>query len=117
MRLLQMLSHIHGNIINYNNLSKSLGISSNTVKRYVDLFERTFLIRRLDPFHANLKKRIVKSGKIFIRDTGMLHYLQNISDKNELYGHPILGNSWEGFVIEQIIGQLPHKYQSYFYSQ
>ncbi len=114
-KLLQMLSHIHGDIINYNNLSKSLGLSSNTVKKYVTFFESAFIVRLLQPFHTNMKKRIIKSPKIYIRDTGILHYLQNISDKEDLYGNPLIGNSWEGFVIEQIIEILPNKYQVYFY--
>lgn len=114
-RLLQMISHIHGDILNQNMLSKSLGISSNTVKRYLSFFEQSFLIRQLMPFHTNIKKRLVKSPKVYIRDSGILHFLQNIGEKEELYGHPIIGNSWEGFAIEQIAGQLPHKYQMYFY--
>ena len=115
IKLLQMLSHIHGDIINYNNLSKSLGLSSNTVKKYVSFFESAFIVRLLQPFHTNMKKRIIKSPKIYIRDTGILHYLQNINDKEDLYGNPLIGNSWEGFVIEQIIEILPNKYQVYFY--
>ena len=115
VKLLQMLSHIHGDILNYNNLSKSLNLSANTVKKYIVFFERAFLIRLLQPFYVNIKKRIIKSPKVYIRDTGILHYLQNISEKEDLYGNPLIGNSWEGFVIEQIAGLLPDKYQIYFY--
>ncbi len=114
-KLFQMLSHIHGNLINYNNLSKSLLLSSVTIKKYISFFEGAFLIRQLMPFHTNIKKRLVKSPKVFFRDSGVLHYLQNITDKEDLYGNPLLGNSWEGFVIEQIIQLLPEKYQYYFY--
>ena len=114
-KLFQMLSHIHGNIINYNNISGSLGIDSKTVKRYISFLERAFIIRQLMPFHTNIKKRLIKSPKLFFRDSGVLHYLQNISSKEDLYGHPILGNSWEGFVIEQIIQLISDKYQYYFY--
>lgn len=115
IKLLQMISHIHGDIINYNSLSKSLGISSNTIKKYINFFEGSFLIRQLAPFYLNIKKRLVKSPKIYIRDTGILHYLQNINEKKDLFGNPLIGNSWEGFVIEQIIQQLSPKYQTYFY--
>lgn len=114
-QLFVMLSHIHGDMINYNMLSKSLDLSSKTLKRYISVFEGAFLIRQLTPFHANIKKRLVKAPKIYIRDSGILHYLQNISDKDDLYGNPLLGNSWEGFVVEQIIQLLPQKYQCYFY--
>ena len=114
-KLFQMLSHIHGDIVNYNSISKSLGIDSKTVKKYISFFEGAFLIRQLKPFHTNIKKRLIKSPKLFFRDTGVLHYLQNIIDKENLYGNPLLGNSWEGFVIEQIIQVLPDKYQYYFY--
>ena len=114
-KMFQMLSHIHGDLINYNNLSKSLQLSSVTIKKYISFFEGAFLIRQLMPFHTNIKKRLVKSPKVFFRDSGVLHYLQNITDKQDLYGNPLLGNSWEGFVIEQIIQLLPEKYQYYFY--
>ena len=115
IKLLQMISHIQGDIINYNNLAKSLGLSSNTIKKYISFFESAFIIRLLQPYHTNIKKRLIKSPKIYIRDSGILHYLQNINEKEDLYGNPILGNSWEGFVIEQITELLPNKYQYYFY--
>ena len=115
IKLFQMLSHMHADIINYSNLSKSLNLSVNTIKRYISFFENAFLIRLLQPFHTNIKKRLIKSSKIYIRDSGILHYLQNISEKKDLYGNPLIGNSWEGFVIEQITELLPDKYQVYFY--
>jgi len=115
IKLLQMLSHVHGSILNYNNLSKSLGVSSNTIKKYINFFENAFLVRLLVPFSINLKKRLVKAPKVYIRDSGILHYLHNINDKEDLYGNPIIGNSWEGFVIEQIIQQLPAKYDCFYY--
>ena len=115
IKLLQMSSHIQGDIINYNNLSKSLSLSSNTIKKYINFFESAFIVRLLQPFHTNIKKRLVKTPKIYIRDTGILHYLQNINEKEDLYGNPLIGSSWEGFVIEQISELLPSKYQTYFY--
>ena len=114
-KLFQMLSHFHGDLLNYNTLSKSLGLSVNTIKKYISFFENAFLIRLLQPFHTNIKKRLIKSPKVYVRDSGILHYLQNISEKEELYGNPLIGNSWEGFVIEQIVELLPQKYQVYFY--
>jgi predicted AAA+ superfamily ATPase len=72
-------------------------------------------VRLLQPFHTNIKKRLIKSPKVYIRDSGILHYLQNINEKEDLYGNPLIGNSWEGFVIEQITEVLPDKYQVYFY--
>lgn len=115
MKLVQMLSHIHGDLINYTTFSKSLELDNKTIKRYINFFEDAFLITQLQPFHPNIKKRLVKAPKVYIRDSGMLHYLQNISDQEDLFANPLLGNSWEGFVIEQIRQVLPQKYQSYFY--
>jgi len=114
-KLFQMLSHFHGDLLNYNTLSKSLGLSVNTIKKYISFFENAFLIRLLQPFHSNTKKRLIKSPKVYVRDSGILHYLQNINEKEDLYGNPLIGNSWEGFVIEQIVELLPQKYQVYFY--
>ena len=102
-RLWIMLSHMHGNIINYSTLSSSLSISVNTVKRYIDFFEQAFLLKRIYPFFTNIKKRLVKSPKIFLTDTGILHYLLNITSIDELFGHPAIGNSWEGYCVNQII--------------
>ena len=115
MKLLQMLSHVHGDMMNYSGLSKSIGLDINTIKRYINFFEEAFLIKQLQPFHANIKKRLVKAPKVYIRDSGILHYLQNISDTEDLFGNPLLGNSWEGFAIEQITQLLPQKYQTYYY--
>lgn len=115
IRLFQMLSHVNGDVLNANNLSKSLGVSSVTIKKYINYLEHAFLIRQLPPYHFNIKKRLVKSPKLFFRDSGFLHFLQNITSKSDLYGHPKLGSSWEGFVIEQIIQHLPANYDCFFY--
>mgnify|MGYP001057350037 CR=1 FL=1 len=105
-RLLQMLAHNHGMLLNHANYARSLGISSPTVSKYLSFFENAFMVRLLSPWFANVKKRMVKSPKIYLRDSGILHYLHGISDFNQLLGHPVLGNSWEGFVIEQIVNSL-----------
>lgn len=113
--LWMMLAHTHGNIINFSNIGKSLELSSTTIKKYLNFLENAFLIRQLQPYSINLKKRIVKSPKIFIRDTGMLHHLLFLSNKDSLEGHPIKGNSFEGFVIEQILQKTQSNYQASFY--
>ena len=115
MKLIQMLSHVHGDLMNYSGLSKSLGLDINTIKKYINFFEEAFIIKQLKPFHPNIKKRLVKAPKVFIRDSGVLHYLQNISDAEDLFGNPLIGNSWEGFAIEQIRQLLPQKYQVFYY--
>lgn len=114
-RLWIMLSHVHGNVINYSSLSSSLGISVNTVKRYIDFFEQAFLVKRIYPFFTNIKKRLVKSPKIFLTDTGILHYLLNINSMDELYGHPAIGNSWEGYCINQIISATKGIFDTFFF--
>ena len=113
-RLWSMLAHIHGQVLNMARLSNSLDVSANTIKTYIELLEQTFMVRTLKPYETNLKKRLVKSPKIYIRDTGILHALLNINDFNDLLGHIVIGNSWEGFVIENILAELPDC-KGYFY--
>jgi predicted AAA+ superfamily ATPase len=113
--LWMMVAHIHGNVVNYSNISRSLELSSTTVKKYLDFLENAFLIRQLRPFYVNIKKRIVKSPKLFIRDSGILHNLLNISSGFELEGNPMKGNSFEGFAIEQILQKTDIALQAYFY--
>ena len=110
-----MLAHIHGSVLNMELLSKSLEVSGPTIKKYIHFMSDAYLIRILSPFHMNIKKRIVKSPKIYIRDTGILHQLLGISAANLLEGHPMRGNSWEGYVIEQIHMHVQEKYETYFY--
>jgi len=113
-RLLTMLCHIQGQIINLSKLGESLGTSHTTIRRYIDLLEQTFIIRTLLPFESNIKKRLVKSPKIFVRDSGILHQLLAISDFNQLLGNPILGSSWEGYVVENLTAKL-FEYSAFFY--
>ena len=101
-RLWNMIAHYHGQIANIAELSRSLDMTNKTIKRYLDILEGCFMIRQLKPWHENLAKRQVKRAKIYIRDSGILHSLLNISDDN-LYKHPKLGASWEGFALESII--------------
>jgi predicted AAA+ superfamily ATPase len=114
-RLWTMLAHMHGSVLNTENLSKSLGVSAPTIKKYISFLEGAFLITILKPFHSNIKKRLVKSPKIYIRDSGILHSLLNIQSYNDLLGHIIIGASWEGYVVEQIIQTVKEEYECYFY--
>lgn len=110
-----MIAHIHGNVLNYSNLSRAMEVSSTTLKKYFDFLEHAFLIRQLKPYHSNVKKRIVKSPKIYIRDPGMLHYLLGIENNLDLEGNPMKGNSWEGYAIEQIIQFAGSNYDAFVY--
>ena len=112
---LRMISHIHGSLLNYSMIGNSLGLTHTTVQRYVDILEQAFLVRRLEPWFVNMSKRIVKSPKIYIRDSGNLHYLYNMRSFSDLTQNPVAGASWEGHVIEQIIQQLKDGIQPYFY--
>jgi len=101
--LMGMISHHHGGLLNASEFGRSLGISYHTVNDYLDILEGHYLIRRLPPYHINIGKRLVKSPKIYIRDTGVLHYLLGLSTERNLLESPKRGNSWEGLMIEQII--------------
>jgi predicted AAA+ superfamily ATPase len=103
LRFWTMLAHYHGNIWNAAEPARSLGISQPTVRRYLDLLTDLFMVRQLLPWHENLKKRQVKSPKIYIRDSGLLHQLLGIHNEKELLSHPKSGASWEGFAIEETL--------------
>lgn len=102
-RLWTMLAHCHGTLWNASQLAASLGVSYHTVNRYTDILEQTFLIRKLQPYFANVGKRVVKSPKIYFRDTGLLHYFLGLQVPGQLATSPARGASWEGFIIEQLI--------------
>jgi len=114
-RLWTMLAHYHGNIINYAEIGKSLELSIHTIKKYIGFLENAFLVRIISPFYINAKKRLVKSPKVYIRDSGIMHYLAGINNMDQLLGHPKKGASWEGFVIEQIIPLLLDNRKVFFY--
>ena len=105
-RLFKMLAAVHGQLWNASQLGKSLGLTYHTVNSYLDYLEGAFLIRRLPAYHANVRKRLVKSPKIYWRDTGFLHALMGVTESSALLEQPWVGASWEGFVIEQILGHL-----------
>ena len=102
-QLCMMLAHLNGALWNASQIAGSLGVSYHTVNRYVDILEQTFLIRKLPPFFANIKKRLVKSPKVYVRDTGLLHAFLGIESRGALQTHPARGLSWEAFVIDQVI--------------
>lgn len=115
MRFWTMLAHVQGELLNASNLASSLGVKSVTVSRYLDLMVDLLLVRRLEPWYGNVKKRLVKTPRTYIRDSGIVHALLRIPDHEGLLGHPIFGKSWEGFVIETIISALPSDVNPYFY--
>lgn len=114
-RLWTMLAHGQGTLLNASRLAASLSVSAQTVTRYIDLLVDLLLVRRLAPFHANLGKRLVKSPKVYVRDSGLVHALLDIGDYNELAGHPVAGASWEGFVIENLLAAAPARTHACFY--
>ena len=114
-RFWTMIAHSHGQIWNASQISNSLGVSSPTIRHYLDILEETFIIRAQAPYYHNIKKRLIKSPKVYIRDSGLLHTFLGKSTIDELQGHPCIGNSWEGFVIEQIMSIIPENWSTYFY--
>ena len=114
-RFWSMLAHSHGQLWNGNKIAGSLGVSGPTVRHYLDILEDTFVVRQLQPYHANVKKRLIKSPKVYIRDSGLLHALLGIRTFDDLQGHPSLGNAWEGFVVEQIMARLSKTREVFFY--
>lgn len=115
MRFWTMLAHTQGELLHASKLASALGVASVTVSRYLDLMVDLLLVRRLEPWHGNIKKRLVKSPRTYVRDSGIVHALLQIPNYESLLGNPILGKSWEGFVIENIISALPSGVQPYFY--
>jgi predicted AAA+ superfamily ATPase len=114
-RFWTMLAHYQGSVFNASHLARNLDVSSVTVSRYLDLMTDLLLVRRLRPWSYNTSKRLIRSPKIYVRDSGITHALLNIETFNNLLGHPVLGSSWEGFVIENIISVLPDRAQTYYY--
>jgi predicted AAA+ superfamily ATPase len=114
-RFWTMTAHHHGNLWNASAIANALGVSSPAASRYLDILCDTFIVRQLAPFSANVKKRLVKSPKIYVRDSGLLHALLGIHSHEQLQGHPVVGASWEGMVIEQILAILPAGIEPFFY--
>ena len=116
-RFWTMLAHSQGHVLNAAQLARSLAVDGKTIARYLDLMVDLLLVRRLQPHHVNVKKRLVKSPKIYVRDSGIVHALLSIPDREALFGHPVVGSSWEGFVIDNLLsvakdGTLPSFYRT-----
>lgn len=114
-RLWIMLAHSQGTLLNASRLANALAVSAPTVTSYIGLLVDLLLVRRLPPFHANVKKRLVKSPKTYVRDSGLVHALLGIETHDELLGHPVVGASWEGFVIENLLAVAPSRARASFY--
>jgi len=114
-RFWTMLAHNQGSVLNASHLARNLDVSGTTIGRYLDLMTDLLLVRRLKPWTANVGKRLIKAPKIYVRDSGITHALLNIPDYNSLLGHPVVGGSWEGFVIENIMSVAPSRVQPYYY--
>ena len=114
-RLWTMLAHNQGGPLNASKPAAGLALSAPTVSGYIDLLVDLLLVRRLRPFHANVKKRLVKSPKVYVRDSGLLHALLGLADHDALAGHPVVGPSWEGFVIENLLAVAPPRTMASFY--
>jgi uncharacterized protein len=114
-RFWSMLAHSHGQLWNANKIAASLGVSAPTARHYLDILQDTFIVRQLQPYHANLKKRLVKTPKAYLRDSGLLHALLRLETLEDLAGHPCVGSSWEGWVIEQALAAVPANWRPWFY--
>jgi hypothetical protein len=114
-RLMMMIASIQGNLLNQTMLANSLGIRTILISTYLDFFEQSFLIRRIQPYFTNIGKRLTKSPKIYVRDSGLVHHLLSIHSYDGLLGHIVAGGSWEGYVIEQIISLLNFQQFPFFY--
>ena len=114
-RFWTMLAHSQGGLWNAASLARSLAVDGKTVARYVDLLADLLLVRRLPPFHANVRKRLAKSPKVYVRDSGIVHALLRLDDPESVLGHPIAGASWEGFVVETLLRAAPERTQASFY--
>jgi hypothetical protein len=114
-RFWTMLAHHQGGLLNVAQLARNIGVDSKTAASYIDLLTDLMLVRRLPAWHANVGKRLVKSPKVFVRDSGIVHALLSIGDQDTLLAHPVVGASWEGFVIENLLTVAPDGVDAYFY--
>jgi predicted AAA+ superfamily ATPase len=114
-RFWRMLAHYHAQTWNASELSRAMGVSDKTVRSYLDILTGTFMIRQLQPWYENISKRQVRAPKVYLRDSGLLHSLLNIQDKHTLLGHPKVGASWEGYVIEQVL-RILRPSEAYFWA-
>ena len=114
-RFWTMLAHHQGGLLNVTQLARNMGVDTKTAQSYIDLLCALLLVRRLPPWHTNIGKRLVKSSKVYLRDSGLVHALLDIETKETLVSHPVVGASWEGFVIDNVLSCAPSGVQGYFY--
>jgi predicted AAA+ superfamily ATPase len=114
-RFWTMLAHHQSGLLNVAQLARNLGVDAKTAQSYIDLLCDLLLVRRLQPWHANVGKRLVKSPKVYIRDSGLLHALLDLGSKEAVVSHPIVGASWEGFVLENLLSSVGTRAQAFFY--
>ena len=114
-RFWQMLAHTHGQSANLSQLVTNMELSRQSIRRILDILHETFMIRQLQPFYTNIKKRLVKTPKIYIGDSGILHTLLGINTFDDLMRHTTIGTSWEGFCMEQILNQIPRGWDAFFF--
>ncbi|HZC16087.1 MAG TPA: DUF4143 domain-containing protein, partial [Caulobacteraceae bacterium] len=114
-RLWTMLAHNQGELLNAANLARALAVDGKTVARYLDLLVDLLLVRRLPPWHSNAGKRLVKSPKVYVRDSGIVHALLRLSSREDVLSHPVAGGSWEGLVVESLIAAAPEGTDATFY--
>jgi predicted AAA+ superfamily ATPase len=114
-KLWRMLAHNHGQILNSQSLAKGLDVSPTTVNRYIDFLEGAFMVRKLPAYFTNAKKRLIKSPKIYIRDSGLVNYLLDITKEKDIHFHSNVGNCWEGYALEQILQHLPNYIKPFYY--
>ena len=114
-RLWTMLCHLQGGTLNIAGIARGLGLDGRTVAGYLDMLVDLLLVRRLPPFHANVGKRLVKAPKVYVRDSGIVHTLLRLDDRDAVLGHPVAGGSWEGFVLETLLAAAPERTAAWFY--
>ena len=114
-RLWVMLAHAQGELFNASKFARNLSVSSNTLSHYLDLLVDLLMVRRLTPYHANVRKRLIKSPKVYLRDSGLVHALLRLDDLDAVLEHPVMGASWEGFAIENILACAPDSVNASFY--
>ena len=114
-RFWTMLAHHQSGLLNVTQLARNMGVDAKTAQSYIDLLCALLLVRRLPPWHANVGKRLVKAPKVYLRDSGLVHALLDIETRETLLSHPVVGASWEGFVIENLLSCAPTNVQAYFY--
>ena len=114
-RFWTMIAHCHGQLWNASRIAAGMGLSPTAIRHYLDILQDTFIVRQLQPWHANVGKRLTKSPKVYLRDSGLLHTLLGLPNFDQLLAHPVVGSSFEGFVIEQLLASLPAGWEAYFY--